>query len=285
MRGLYSAYRNPRSHTKIEDSEIDAFEIITFINHLLKIIDKSTGKFTVEVFMKRVVDDDFVPTKKYADLLIKEIPKNKYFEIAIEIFKSKEEGKIHNLKLIWNSLYTKLSEKQKEEILALVSEELRFTESLSTISKCIGLFKISWEKIDEDARLRSENKLIKTIAKAEMTIYNKLNESGIYCTWLTSIVKVSLLKYEISEKVFESLNSDNQDRQRFVLEYFSQFFEYLEDELIFSSYKDILKDQLSRGSKVVYDFISHKYQGDDKKDFQPLLTSFIQSDAIDDLPF
>lgn len=285
LRGIYSAYRNPRSHTKVEDSESDAFEIITFINHLLKIIDKSTGRFTVEVFMRRIFDEDFFQTQKYADLLINDIPKGKYFEIAIEIFKSKEEGKIHNLKLIWTSVYAKLSEKQKAEILTLVSEELRFTESIGSIIKCIGLFKEYWEKIDEDARIRSENKLIKIIPKAELTPYDKLNESGIFCTWLTSIVKVSVLKYEIADKVFESLNSESQNKQRFIIEYFSKYFDYLEDELMFDSYKDILKRQLSKGSKVVYEFISNKYKGADKDEFTPFLSSFIQSHIVDDLPF
>ena len=43
LRGIYSAFRNPRSHTKYLDKEEDAYAILLFINHLLKIIDKSKG--------------------------------------------------------------------------------------------------------------------------------------------------------------------------------------------------------------------------------------------------
>ena len=46
LRGIYSAFRNPRSHTKHVDKEEDADAIIIFINHLLKLIDKSKGKFS-----------------------------------------------------------------------------------------------------------------------------------------------------------------------------------------------------------------------------------------------
>ena len=80
LRGIYSAYRNPRSHSNINDTEQDAFEVIIFINHLLKLIDKSKGKFSTELFLKRVFDEDFVQNKKYAELLVKEVPKNKAFE-------------------------------------------------------------------------------------------------------------------------------------------------------------------------------------------------------------
>jgi uncharacterized protein (TIGR02391 family) len=169
FRGLYSAYRNTRSHSKIEDSELDAFEIITFVNHLLKIIDKSTGKFSAELFMRRLLDDDFVQTKKYADLLIKDIPKNKFFEIAIEMFKLKESINVKSSKLIWDSLYSKLTEKQKKELIDLVSDELRYTESTTAITRTIGLLEESWSKIDEDTRLRCENKLVKLIPKSEIS--------------------------------------------------------------------------------------------------------------------
>ena len=37
------------------------------------------------------------------------------------------------------------------------------------------------------------------LSKAEINIYGKLNESAIYGTWLTSIVKVSTLKADIAE--------------------------------------------------------------------------------------
>lgn len=284
LRGIYSAYRNTRSHSKVRDSEIEAFEIITFLNHILKIVDKSKGKFTSELFFKRVFDDDFVQTKKYADLLIKDIPKNKYYEIAIGIFREKENGKIHNLKLVWDSIFTKLTEEQKSELIELVAEELRYTDDLTTITRCISFFKSLWGQIEEDARLRAENKLIKSLENAEITAFGKLNSAAIYSTWITSIVKISLLKYEIAEKIFDLLDSGNQNKQRFAIDYFSPYFDELKD-LLFTSYKDIFTKELTKGNGTIYAFVLRKYKGEDKEEFNSYLDSFVSVDTGDGLPF
>lgn len=283
FRGLYSAYRNPRSHSKVEDSEIEAFEVITFVNHLLKIIDKSTGKFSIDLFMRRILDEDFVQTKKYVELLIKDIPKGKYFEITIEMFKSKEIVNIRNSKLIWDSLYSKLSEKQQAELIDLISDELRYSQSTSAITRTIGLLRDSWTKVNEDVRLRSENKLVKLISKSELNMNGKLNDAGSHCTWLKSIVEVSLLKMEIAHNVFESLDSPNKSRQRYVLRHFSSYFEYLEDPSFKESHKDVLKRQIQSGSKIVYDFVKDEYKGKTLEEFKSYLDNFTEPE--DDLPF
>jgi hypothetical protein len=280
---LYSAYRNPRSHSKVEDSEVEAFEVITFLNHLLKIIDKSTGKYSTDLFMRRVHDEDFVQSKNYVELLIKEVPKSKYFEIAIEVFKSKENLDTKSSKLVWDALYGKLTEKQKTELLDLISNELRYSESTTAVTRTIGLLRESWINLNEDVRLRSENKLIKLISKSEIGMNGKLNDSRSYCTWLRSIIKMSLLKVEIAQNVFESLKSPNKGRQRFVLKYFSPYFGYLEDPLLTGSYKDILKNQIQSGSKIIYDFVISEYKDKLLEEFKPDLDAF--SEPNDDLPF
>jgi uncharacterized protein (TIGR02391 family) len=40
LRGVYQAFRNPRSHEKINDTQDDADSIIVFIDYLLKVIDQ-----------------------------------------------------------------------------------------------------------------------------------------------------------------------------------------------------------------------------------------------------
>lgn len=285
LRGFYSAYRNPRSHSKIQDSEIEAFEVLTFLNHLLKIVDKSTGKFTSELFFRRVFDEDFVQTEKYASLIVMDIPKNKHYEIAVGIFRSKENGKIHNLKLVWDSVIIKLTEEQKAELLDLAAEELRYADTVGAITRCISLFKNSWEQIAEDARLRAENKLIKCLDEAEKSNYGKLNESGIYSSWITSIVKISLLKSEIAQKIFEILDSGDQNRQRFAIDYFSQYFDELEDDIFFTPFKEIFKKELAKGNGVIYSYVMRKYKGEDKVEFNSYLDSFVLANAVDDLPF
>lgn len=285
LRGIYSAYRNPRSHSKINDSEQEAFEIIIFINHLLKLIDKSEGKFSTEIFLKRVFDRDFVQSKKYAELLVKEVPNNKVLETSIEIFRNKETGKINNLKFVWDSLQSRLSEDEMSEILALVSEELRFTESLSQVIRSIALFSSKWEAIDEDARLRAENKLIQLIPDAEKDYHGQTNESGIYVSWLKSVVKISLLRMEIAQKLFDSLNSRNEDRQRFVIDYFGYQLDSLEDELLFESFKEIFKKEIINGNRLIFDWVTTYYNKESRKELKTEIENFVEVRPEDDLPF
>lgn len=285
LRGIYSAYRNPRSHSKVNDSEQDAFEIIIFINHLLKLIDKSKGKFSTELFLKRVFDNDFVQNKKYAELLVKEIPKNKVFEVAIEIFRQKEIGKVHNLKLVWDSLKDQLSEEESNEILKLVSEELRFTDSLKTVIRCIALFKENWTSIDEDSRLRAENKIIQLFPEAEKDYHGQTNDSGIYSSWIKSIIPVSLLRDVLADKIYEALESRNDDRQRFAIDYFGYNIDDLEDDLFLVSFKDVIKKELENGNRLFYDWISNSYKKEFKSEFKKEIENFVESRPEDDLPF
>jgi len=73
LRGIYQAIRNPRSHEKYNDSISDAGSIILFINYLTKIIDKFKTPFTKHAFLERVFEENFVPKKRYADLLVNRI--------------------------------------------------------------------------------------------------------------------------------------------------------------------------------------------------------------------
>ncbi len=285
LRGIYSAYRNPRSHSKINDTEQDAFEIIIFINHLLKLIDKSKGKFSTELFLKRVFDNDFVQNKKYADLIVNEIPKNKIFEVSIEIFRQKETGKVNNLNLVWDSLKGQLNEEESNEIIKLVSEELRFTDSLKTVIRCIALFKSQWINIDEDARLRAENKIIQLIPQAEKDYHGRTNDAGVYASWFSDIIKVSLLRNLVAEKIYASLDSRDEDRQRFVIDFFGYHIDDLEDDLLLVSFKEVLKKELSNGNRLIYDWISTYYGKDNKSDFKKELENFVEARPEDDLPF
>lgn len=285
LRGIYSAYRNPRSNSKINDTEQDAFEIIIFINHLLKLIDKSKGKFSTELFLKRVFDDDFVQSEKYADLLVNEIPKNKVFEVSIEIFRNKETGKVDSFKLIWDSLKEKLNDDEIAEILKLVSEELRFTNSLKAIIRCIAIFKYQWTGIDEDARLRAENKIIGLIPFAEKDPYGRANDAAVYASWFSDIIKVTLLRNVVADKIYKSLESRDKDKQRFVIDFFGNHIHDLEDDLFLGSFKELYKKELSRGSRLMYDWISKYYGKDAKHDFKKELENFVEIRPEDDLPF
>ena len=290
LRGIYSAYRNPRSHSKIDDSEEDANEIIIFINHLLKIIDKSKGKFSTEIFLQRIFDVDFVESSKYSEILVDSIPESKTYEVAIELYKHKSEGSIQNLRSVWRILFDKLSDTQKSELYQMASEELRFTDSPSQVVKCIALFDKNWESIDEDSRLRAENKIINLIPKSEKNIYGNLTSDGVIVTWLTSIIEKSVLKGAIANQLESAILTRNPNKQRFVLEYFGRYLNKLEEHSFLLSFDTIFIDELKNGNELFYNYISQRYNKTDKEKFKLYLDSFkgvsskVEEDH-DDLPF
>lgn len=285
LRGIYSAYRNPRSHSKIADTEEDAFEIIIFVNHLLKIIDKSKGKFSIDTFLRRVFDNDFVQNSKYAELLVKEIPKNKSFEVAIEIFRKKELGRIQNLKLVWTSVKEQLTSEEIEEILKLVSDELRFTDSLKSVIHCIALFKDEWIKLDEDSRLRAENKIIQKFPEAEKDYHGQTNESGKYVSWIKTIISDITLRDELADKIFDSLKSSNYERQKYAIDYFGYHIPDFEEDLFLASFDDVIRKELKDGNILFYDWISKSYKKDFKAKFDKEIDDFEEYRPEDNLPF
>ncbi len=284
LRGLYSAFRNPRSHSKFVDTEEDADAIIIFINHLLKLIDKSKGKFSIDSFINRITDKDFVNNDKYVELILKTIPNKKHYDAAFKLYKSKDDNNINNLKSVFHKLTTMLSDNELKEIIEAVSEELRFTDNEVSVMKCVALFKNSWTQIEEDAKLRAENKLLNCLKKAKYD-ENQLNDEGIYSSWLSDIVKFLSLKTEFGNIIYSKLSSGDKGQQKFVIKYFGYNFEEFH-EPTFNSLSDILNKELSNGNKLIYDFVTNYifYEGI-KKDVEEAMKNFEDSDKIDVLPF
>ena len=54
LRGVYQAFRNPRSHGKYTDNQEDADSIIVFIDYLVRVIDQSKSPFSLTDFIPRI---------------------------------------------------------------------------------------------------------------------------------------------------------------------------------------------------------------------------------------
>jgi Protein of unknown function (Hypoth_ymh) len=98
LRGFYQAFRNPRSHEKVADTQEDAQVLIMFIGYLVRQIDQARAQFSCQDFLKRVIDPDFVPQKRYAELLVADIPIGQRFEVFLDVYRSKNEWKPENLR-------------------------------------------------------------------------------------------------------------------------------------------------------------------------------------------
>lgn len=281
LRGIYSAIRNPRSHSKYEDKQEDADAIILFINLLLKQLDNSKGKFSKEIFLKRIKDKDFVANKKYVSLLIKTIPPKKYYDTIFDLLDSNEYIKLQNLKLVFHDLISKIKEEELEELLKSASEELRHEESNKIVVKIVVLFKDYWTRIDEDSIIRTENKLINCLKNGQYIDY-KINEEGICATYINEIIDLFTLKTELADALFLKLKKGTYEEHSYLFKYFSKHIEELDKH---SKYDlvEILIEKLSKGNQLFYEYANEFIKdGEIKNKIIKSVTNFVEED---NLPF
>lgn len=224
LRGLYQAVRNPRSHEHHTDSEDDAAAIILFINYLVKIIDQSKTPFLENVFISRVLDSDFVPSDRYARLLVYEIPEKKRMDIFYGVLKRISEGEGEKLGYFFNALFHLLTQEEKEEIYKEISEVLKHTSNNGVISLIIEAFSSIWPDLEESARLRIENKLIESIIDGRSNLFKDELSGGHLGTFTPNIIKHFALREELYNVLLNKLESRDTEEQEYVFDYFSNFF-------------------------------------------------------------
>ena len=153
IRGLYQGIRNPRSHEQIIDTQETADPIIYFINYILGIIAKSEEPFTIQSFLSRIFDPDFVKSARYAELLAMEIPDNKRLDTLIEIYRRKEEGDGGKLKYMVKEILGQLSEEQKLDFIEVVSDEMKITTNDISVTVTLQILPVElWSKLSEVVR-------------------------------------------------------------------------------------------------------------------------------------
>lgn len=260
LRGIYTGYRNPRSHTKFEDTKEDADAIIIFINHLSQTISKSKGKFTVSTLLTRIDDNDFVNNETYINHIVKYIPHNKYHESVFELFKAKNDISINNLQHVFYRLLDKLPADQLKDITSAASEELRFTDSDDIVAQNVALFKKHWSLIEEDAKIRAENKLLKCLTGAELS-FNRLTDGGYCAKWLADIIESMTLKDQLVSTLFNNLSKGNENKKKYIIRYFGSHLESLHDPNK-NNLIDVLNNGLKKMDKVIYE-LSTKYINDE----------------------
>jgi uncharacterized protein (TIGR02391 family) len=210
LRGIYQAIRNPRSHEKYNDSISDADSIILFIDYLTKIIDRSKTPFTKRDFIERVFEENFVPKKRYADLLVNEIPKKQRLDIFIEVYSLKEQGDGEKLKYFFDSLIEKLNKDELNEVYGTISDELKTTDSDDTIRMILQIFPPNFiENYDEISRLRLENKLIESI-----------RNRGTFGICAVGSCEYFILKDDLISVLLNKLSSSDDQNQDYVFDYF-----------------------------------------------------------------
>jgi len=290
LRGVMQAIRNPRSHEKIEDTKEVADRILAFLDYLLQMINKAKAPFEIGDLIKRICDRHFVESEEYSELIVSEIPKEKLNDTLTAIYEARTEVRPQVMRLVTHSIFNKLNAEDRLAFAALVSEDLKTTEDDATIIIATNVFAgDEWNQIARIARLRIENRLLKSLKEGEYKATSGECLRGALGTYLINIIDAMELRDQAIYTLTKKLSSHSRNEQDYVFCYFFRFFIGYGKEP-----NDVMlrlcRDGLSSGDKRYYDALFAEISfstAEWAKELQPLLDSFEEKPYIedDDLPF
>lgn len=220
LRGLYQSVRNPRSHDKVADPEDDAQALILFVGYLVKNIDQAKAQFSRQDFVRRVLDPDFVPQERYADLLVSDIPPRARIDVFLDLYREKENWNPGHMRLFLKSLFAQLNEEEIQQICNVLTDDLKTSDAESTVRVVLGsLPSALWPRIGEAARLRVENKIIRSVRDGRYESSSKRCRSGGLGTWSTHIFAVMSLRDEMIGAIASKLWSSTSEERAYVFQY------------------------------------------------------------------
>lgn len=223
LRGMYQGIRNPRTHDKVEDKKETADAIILFLNYTIGIIQKARGPFALDEWIERVFDPDFVGSERYANLLVAEVPPKRCVEALLTLYRKKLEGDGDKLQLVFSKLVERMGDSKYDELLSIVSDEMRITQDEATIRRTLQVLPPKlWPRIDEVARLRIENKLIRSVESGKVNSSTRRTTSGALGTWTRDFVRYFSLRDEFYQVLRKKLVSTEEEQS-----YVALFFWYV----------------------------------------------------------
>lgn len=218
--GMYKFIRNPRSHEQITDTKNTADAIILFIDQILDTLEQSQEPFTIEGFLDRVFDDHFVYSARYAELLVKSIPKGKLFDTLIALYR--ERGReVDKTSLIVTEIYECITDKQLDDFFNIVSEDLRSASpgglrlTMNTV-----LPPKFWGKLEESSKLRSEYILMESLQQGiSASEKGGLEKQGIFAFTMTRYFPQFSQQEELRDIILYKLDG-NESHQHYIYNYF-----------------------------------------------------------------
>lgn len=223
LRGMYQGIRNPRTHDHVEDKKEAADAIILFLNYTIGVIQKAKGPFDLDEWVERVFDPDFVGSKRYADLLVAEVPPKRCVEVLITLYHKKLEGDGDKLQLVFSKLVERISDSRCDELLSIVSDEMRITQDEATIRRALQILPPKlWPRIHEVARLRIENKLIRSVESGKVNSSTRRATNGALGTWARDFVGYFSLRGEFYQVLRKKLVGTEEEQS-----YIALFFWYV----------------------------------------------------------
>lgn len=221
LRGMYLGIRNPRSHEQYVDTQPTADAIIIFLDYVLRIVGQAKEPFTLDKWVQMVFEPNFVASERYAELLVSDVPIKKRLDAIIMIYRKKTPAKANDLKLMFQSFASILTDEQLNDLLVVVSDELRTTPNDLDIQTILEMLPTKlWPKIDEIARLRIENILIKSIESGKSNPNSTKSILGWLGTWAQGYIPHFTLKKELLSVFLKKLRSKDFREHNYLAQYF-----------------------------------------------------------------
>lgn len=262
LKGIMQSIRNPLSHEKTEYFPEQADAIILFIDYLLKQIDHTGGTTKIQNIKELLYDEDFTSSEEYADLLLKEIPKKKRYDLLMELYKDRINLPQHVLKFFIIKLIESLTRAEKSDFIRVVSTNLMLCKDNNELRMYFHYFlEKTYTDVDRLAKLRVEDFVLKSIQHGEIIDkYNydnaemerKCNDPGSLATWITRNIALFEKKDQLVTALFSKLNSGSQNQEEYVFKYFQQV--VFNHSIILKPWQiEIIKTKLRAGDKRFYD--------------------------------
>jgi uncharacterized protein (TIGR02391 family) len=295
VRGLYQAVRNPRSHERFEDSQKDCESVIVFVDFLLDQVGHAKSSFSIEATLARINDENFVANKRYAELILSEVPRAKRLDLLIAAFEQRHLGDCSRVKQFFQACLAELDDTEKMQFFSVVSSHLRGSNVDSELRTVFQLLeKDQWLLISEADRMRSENRVIRSIRSGRYDAANDKCLAGGLATWARKYFSNFTLKREAFNAIYDGLTSESRAQQDYMFQY---MFLHLDDfsrapPTYFVKY---VRDKLARGDQRYKDALEPLVEFDDdawatafKADleaFQPSDEALPSAFVDDEIPF
>ncbi len=263
FKGIMQSVRNPLSHENWTYTQEEAETIILYINYLLNQVDKSGGSTKIDNIMDLLLDEDFTDTKEYAELLLKEVPSKKRYDLLLKLYHKREKLPQKRLSYFLSALIASLTKATKKDFIRVISSSLMMCKDDQALRMYIHYFMDeTYSEIDKLAQLRIESLIFRAINAGEIGCYydsesgttkRKCNSDGSLSTWIDDKLDLLSNKDEIIKLLFSKLNG-KQLEQEFVFKYFSDVLLKPASEFSDSEISTITRE-LKKGNDLFSDWL------------------------------
>lgn len=170
-KGLIEYFRNPMSHSKQEYSKKVADAILILLDEvILEEVVGSKSINSIDDWYLEITNEIFPNTERYAKNLVASIPKNKYYELAVMLYKNRTN--IIKLKdKIINELVNNLSEEEFKDYCEVIENDLFGKINEKDIISSIRFISTNiWNNLSDLTKSKVEDMVLEDISNIQMSV-------------------------------------------------------------------------------------------------------------------